>query len=219
MLEALSRELCGTSLPPLSGNIYCVGRNYAAHAKELQNEIPQEPVIFLKAPAALRAWHSGPLAFAEEQFHHEVELVLLIGNHIDRNGEARLEDITAMSLGIDLTRRGVQSELKVKGLPWGIAKSFAGAGILSPFSPVNNHILTTNIGFELLVNNELRQSGETRNMIFGFTAMLRYLLIHQDLYPGDIVFTGTPQGVGGLHKGDRIHGRSRQLGIDIKGVL
>ncbi len=217
MLSQLSQQLCPEGLPALSGNIYCVGRNYVEHAKELQNEVPSEPVIFLKAPSSLRLLAKGPLAFAEESFHHEVEIVLLIGKDLALGSSAGLDAIASISLGLDLTRRGVQDQLKKKSLPWTIAKSFAGAALLQPFRRLQS--VPEAIDFSLAVNGETKQRGHTEQMIFSFVKVLDYLLLHQPLYAGDIVYTGTPSGVGPLKKGDRLHIQSSALGIDAEGVL
>ncbi len=219
MLPQLSDQLCPAPLPALSGNIYCVGRNYVEHAMELQNEVPTEPVIFLKAPSSLRMLSEGPLAFPDESFHHEIELVLLVGQALKLGSTADLSAIHGISLGLDLTRRGVQDQLKKKGLPWTIAKSFAGAAIVHPFQEAKPELLRQNLSFRLDINGESRQEGSSSHMIFGFPAILNYLLQHQALFPGDIIYTGTPAGVGPMKKGDRIHVQSRELGIDAKGTL
>jgi 2-keto-4-pentenoate hydratase/2-oxohepta-3-ene-1,7-dioic acid hydratase in catechol pathway len=219
MLAQLSATLCPAPLPALSGNIYCVGRNYAEHAKELQNELPSEPVIFLKAPSALRPLAAGPLAFATESFHHEIELVLLLGKDLPLGSTADLSVIQGISLGIDLTRRAVQDQLKKKGLPWTIAKSFAGAALIHPFQAVSAPLWNQTIDFSLEINGERRQEGRSSDMIFAFAPILNYLLQHQPLFAGDIVFTGTPSGVGPCQRGDQLRVASKALAIDAKGLL
>jgi len=204
--------------PRLSGNIYCIGRNYADHAKELGNEVPAEPVVFLKAPAALRALASGPLAFPDETFHHELELCLLVGRHLHEPSDIGSDALAAVTLGLDLTRRGVQDQLKKKGLPWTTAKSFAGSGLLAPFVSAKGLDLTS-VDLMLEVNGERKQEGNTRDMIFPCQTILTYLLSLQDLHPGDIIFTGTPSGVGPLRRGDRLRVFSEALTIDASGVL
>lgn len=204
--------------PRLSGNVYCIGRNYADHAKELGNEIPTEPVVFLKAPSALRALASGPLAFPDETFHHELELCLLVGRHLERVSDVHADAVIAVTLGLDLTRRPVQEQAKKKGLPWTTAKSFAGAGLLAPFVSATGHDLT-HVDLQLEVNGELRQAGNTGDMIFPCQTILRYLLTLSPLYPGDLIYTGTPAGVGPLRRGDDIRVFSQNLKIDAKGKL
>ncbi len=211
-------EPAQTEWPPLSGNIYCIGRNYADHAKELGNEVPSEPVVFLKAPSALRSLTEGPLAFADETFHHELELCLLIGKTIEQASDATLDAVVAVSLGLDLTRRAVQDQLKKKGLPWTTAKSFAGSGVLAPFVAASSVDLT-NTDLQLYVNGEMKQSGNTRDMIFPCLTILRYLSTLQSLQPGDLIFTGTPAGVGPIKRGDRIRVISKSLQMDAVGVL
>lgn len=221
MLKELSASLCGPGLPSLSGNIYCVGRNYADHAKELKNELPREPLIFLKAPAALRPLAEGPLAFSAETFHHEVELVLLVGRYValGARSEATAGVIAAIGLGLDLTRREVQDELKKKGLPWTLAKSFAGSALLHPLRALDPKIPLEGIEFSLDVNGEPRQLGRSQDMIFSFATILQYLVGLHPLYPGDLIYTGTPAGVGPLRKGDALRVRSQILGIDAQGQL
>ena len=113
-------------------NVWCIGRNYAAHARELGNAVPtEEPVIFLKASSACRPLSAGPIAFESETFHHEIEMVLLVGEHVPLGGLTDCDPtacVRAVGLGLDLTRRGKQTELKKAGLPWTLAKSFAGQG-------------------------------------------------------------------------------------------
>jgi fumarylpyruvate hydrolase len=215
-LIELSRSLVPSFLPPLSGNIYCVGRNYADHITELKNEAPKEPVIFLKAPSALRTMDSSPVAWAEESFHHEIELVLLIGKAIEMGRTADESAVQGISLGLDLTRRERQNELKAKGLPWTLAKSFAGSGVLHPFVTFPRE---QTLDFKLFVNDELRQSGQSSDMIFNFRFILNFLLKYQNLYPGDIIFTGTPAGVAAIRQGDKFRFASKALAIDAQGRL
>lgn len=183
-----------------------VGRNYAAHARELNNPVPkEEPVIFLKSAGALRGLESGNLAFASEVFHHEIELVVLVGSHVPLGGlevGAELDCLKAVGLGLDLTRRGKQSELKAKGLPWAVAKSFAGSALLSPMSTLDGSFDLNSVSFELSVNGTSRQRGHVNQMIFDVPFLLRYLNASHPLLPGDLVFTGTPEGVGELQRGD-----------------
>jgi len=204
--------------PKISGNIYCIGRNYAEHAKELGNEVPAEPVVFLKAPSALRRLAEGPLAFPDETFHHELELVLLVGRHLKVQSDVSRDSVVAVTLGLDLTRRGVQDQLKKKSLPWTIAKSFAGAGILAPFLSAHGLDLTQ-IDLQLEVNGEVKQMGHTRDMMFPCYTILHYLVSLQNLYPGDLIFTGTPSGVGPLRRGDQLRVFSQALKLNEEGRL
>lgn len=186
------------------GAIYCVGRNYAEHAAELQNPLPTNPVIFTKTPHALRLpGDADKLAFPTETFHHEAEVVVMIKHDIARGAHAGWECIRAIGLGIDLTRREVQNHLKAQGLPWTIAKSFEGSGIVAPLLPLHQFQAPDSLRFELEVNGQTRQSGDMRDMIFKLPVILSYLSNLGPLSAGDLIFTGTPKGVGPLQRGDR----------------
>jgi 2-keto-4-pentenoate hydratase/2-oxohepta-3-ene-1,7-dioic acid hydratase in catechol pathway len=190
-------------LLPIS-NIYCIGRNYAEHAAELNNPVPGEPVVFLKSSAALRPLADGPLAFEDETFHHEAELVLLIGLPVELGAKPGWPCVRALGLGIDLTRREVQSGLKTKGLPWTTAKSFAGSALVTDFLPLGDFPNPDEIRFTLKVNGEEKQRGITTDMLFKVPVILEHLARHNALLPGDLVFTGTPKGVGPLKRGDAL---------------
>ena len=145
-------------------NVWCIGRNYVAHAHELGNAAPtEEPVLFLKASSACRPLSAGPVAFETETFHHEIEMVLLVGEHVPLGSLAAdcepTACVRAVGLGLDLTRRGKQNELKTAGLPWTLAKSFAGAALLSPFAPCDGSFDLADVAFELSVNGHVKQSG------------------------------------------------------------
>lgn len=183
--------------------IYCIGRNYAEHAAELNNPVPGEPVVFLKSEASLRQLNERTLAFAGETFHHEAELVLKIARPAALGSAGAWDLVADVALGLDLTRRDVQAQLKAKGLPWTISKSFAGAAIVGDFVPLTSFSDREAIDFSLTVNGEERQRGNTRDMLFKVPVILSYLLQFQDLRLGDLVFTGTPKGVGPLRRGDR----------------
>lgn len=183
-------------------NIYCIGRNYAEHAAELNNPVPGEPVVFLKSTGALRPLAGDELAFAGETFHHEAEVVLLIGQVVGLGESPGWAAVEALGLGLDLTRREVQSGLKAKGLPWTTAKSFAGSALVSEFLPLARFQNKDQLHFTLKVNGEERQRGGTSDMLFKVPTILAHLARHQRLMPGDLVFTGTPKGVGPLQQGD-----------------
>lgn len=182
--------------------IYCIGRNYEDHAKELGNAVPRgEPVVFLKSQTSLRALAQVPIAFATDTFHHEVELVLYLGSAVGLGKTADWSCVEAITLGLDLTRRETQNHLKSKGLPWTTAKSFAGSAIVAPFLSKNSWEGKTQFQFQLKVDGDLRQSGDTKDMLFDVPAILTYLASLQPLQAGDIVFTGTPAGVAPLKQG------------------
>lgn len=186
------------------GSIYCIGRSYAEHAAELNNPVPQEPVIFLKSTASLRGVADpGRIAFPDETFHHEAEVVLVMGKDISSAEDCHWGAVSHVALGLDLTRRGVQQSLKEKGLPWTTAKSFLGSAVLSPLVPADMVKNKDSILFQLTVNDELRQDGDTSMMIFKVEALLKALLRLHPLEKGDVIYTGTPKGVGPLKAGDR----------------
>lgn len=186
--------------------IYGIGRNYVMHAKELGNPLPAEPVVFLKARTSLRGLDPAPLA-VDEVVHHEVELVLVVGVPVPLRGDPGWGAVTGVALGLDLTRREVQQRCKEQGLPWVPAKSFAGAAVVGPVVPLaalGGTSLTAPgpLSFELRVNGELRQTGNPAEMSFDVPALLRHLASLAPLEPGDLVFTGTPAGVGPIRAGD-----------------
>ncbi len=186
-------------------NIYCIGRNYAEHAAELNNPLSDEPVVFLKSGACLRGLgDAGVIAFPEETFHHEAELVLYIGKRIEDPKDCNWDAVSHLALGLDLTRREVQTEMKQKGLPWTRAKSFRGSAIVSAFIEKSALDFKKSIEFELKVNGDVRQSGQTAMMLFNVEAMLTTLIRLHPLEQGDIIFTGTPKGVGPVRLGDKL---------------
>lgn len=199
--------------------IYCIGRNYAEHAAELGNAVPTSPIVFLKSWSALRRVDEPVLAHPEETFHHEAELVLRIGRAAPLGSRPGWEIVDELALGLDLTRRGVQNELKAKGLPWTAAKSFAGAAVLTAFVPRRVFADPDAIELALTVNGEPRQRGNTKDMIFKVPAILAHLASATPLKPGDLVYTGTPPGVAGIKKGDVFVLSFPELGLDFTGQL
>lgn len=202
--------------------IFAIGRNYAEHIKELNNERPDEPVIFTKPDTALlRA--NAPFYYPDfsNDIHHEVELVLRInkeGKNIQEKYSSKYYD--AIGLGIDFTARDLQQKAKEKGLPWDIAKGFNGSAPISDkFIPVADIQDLKNINFSLTVNGELRQQGNTSLMLFSFDYIISYLSKFFTLRAGDLIFTGTPKGVGPVKVGDRLSGsieNEKVLEFDIK---
>lgn len=188
--------------------IVCVGRNYVDHIRELQNEKPEEPVIFLKPDTAL-VRHNEPVYHPEftQDLHHEVEVVLRIGKegkYIQPEYAHRYID--GVGLGIDFTARDVQSRLKAKGLPWELAKSFNQSAPVSEFISVEEAGDLSNLDFSLQVNGELRQKGNTSHMLFTMKELLVFVSQYFTLKAGDLVFTGTPAGVEKVKIGDRLTG-------------
>ncbi|MEX0647657.1 MAG: fumarylacetoacetate hydrolase family protein [Balneolaceae bacterium] len=188
------------------GSIYCIGRNYAKHAKEMGSETPSKPVVFLKPRSSL-VYNNGTITLPPESknVHHEVELVVLIGSKVQKIlPEKAHEAIRAVAIGLDLTARDLQSEAKQKGLPWSLAKGFDTFAPVGKFTDYTPSIDLQNLDIEVRINNKLRQSGNTSQMIFPVADLISYLSRHFTLYPGDLIFTGTPEGVGPVKAGDSI---------------
>ncbi len=188
------------------GKIVCVGRNYAAHAKELGNEVPAFPLIFLKPASVLI--HSGEnIVYPDysSEMHHEVELVLLIGKTIkDADDKTSEEAIAGYAVGLDMTLRDIQSELKKKGHPWTLAKVFDTSAAVSDFVSKNDYQIQGNEKISLTVNGELRQNSSLSYMIFSAPKIVNYISSKMTLEKGDLIFTGTPAGVGSVSRGDKI---------------
>ncbi len=185
--------------------IFAIGRNYVEHIRELNNERPDEPVIFTKPDTALLR-HNEPFhypAFSND-IHHEVELVLRIGKEGKNIPEARaLEHVEAIGIGIDFTARDLQQKAKEKGLPWDIAKGFDGSAPVSDtFIPLQQFPDLNQIHFSLQVNGQLKQHGHTGLMIFSFAYIISYLSRFFTIRQGDLIFTGTPKGVGPVIPGN-----------------
>ncbi|MCA1763515.1 MAG: fumarylacetoacetate hydrolase family protein [Cryomorphaceae bacterium] len=189
--------------------ILCIGRNYADHARELNNEIPEEPVIFIKPETALLPkGHPFFYPLHTSDLHFELELVLRInrlGKHIDENfGHKYFSEI---GLGIDFTARDVQQECKKKGLPWEKAKAFDhSAPVGKKFLAIDDLPDRNAIRFELKKNGETVQSGNSADMLFGFNQLISQTSKYFTLKIGDLLFTGTPKGVGAVAKGDKLEG-------------
>ncbi|MCH9028236.1 MAG: fumarylacetoacetate hydrolase family protein [Bacteroidetes bacterium] len=186
--------------------IVCVGRNYTEHALELGNEIPDKPVVFLKPTSAI-IYSGDEIRYPpfSKEMHHEVELVLLIGNKIkDASLEVAEKAIAGYGVGLDMTLRDVQTKLKSKGHPWTIAKCFDTSVVLSEFVLKEELNLTLDEEIFLSVNDEIRQKEKLNKMIFKPGELVQYLSSLMTLEKGDLIFTGTPKGVGKVNKGDQI---------------
>ncbi|ANH81546.1 2-hydroxyhepta-2,4-diene-1,7-dioate isomerase [Niabella ginsenosidivorans] len=188
--------------------IICVGRNYAAHARELGNEVPEEPVIFMKPKSALLRPHL-PFYYPEftNELHYECELVMRVsknGRYINRRYASQYFD--AITLGIDFTARDIQNELKKKGLPWEKAKAFDNSAIIGKWRPLSDFENTKNINFGLYKNDELVQHGNSAKMIHSFESILAHVSKYFTVNIGDLIFTGTPEGVGEVLPGDVLEG-------------
>lgn len=185
-------------------NVYCIGRNYALHAKELGNEVPTSPMAFLKPTHALVPL-AGDIAMPGNagEVHHEVEIVLRIAKPYAPG--ARVEELVdRMTLGLDFTLRDVQSELKKKGQPWLAAKGFRSSAPICEWLPFPGVEATENAEFALRRNGETTQVGYARDMIFSFQTLIDFLGTAYGLGEGDVIFTGTPAGVGPVADGDRL---------------
>lgn len=187
--------------------IFCIGRNYAEHAKELNNAIPTKPLIFMKPPTALLL-DNKPFFYPDftKNLHHEIEVVL----KICKNGKAIQPEFAhryydKIGIGIDFTARDVQDELKAKGQPWELAKGFDNSAVLSEFVPLEDFD-KNNIQFHLTKNGEKVQIGSTKDLIFSFDTLVSYISQFFTLQQGDLIYTGTPEGVGAVKIGDKLEG-------------
>jgi 2-keto-4-pentenoate hydratase/2-oxohepta-3-ene-1,7-dioic acid hydratase in catechol pathway len=185
--------------------IICVGRNYSEHAKELKNEIPDRPVIFLKPQTALLK-DNKPFYYPEwtSDLHYETEVVLKVckqGKYIDEKFARKyFEEVT---IGIDFTARDLQSQQKAKGLPWEIAKAFDNSAVIGSFKKNNSE---NGISFSMNLNGAEVQKGNTDDMMFSIEKIIAYVSQFFTLQTGDLIFTGTPAGVGPVKIGDRLEG-------------
>lgn len=188
--------------------IICVGRNYADHAKELKNAIPSEPVLFIK-PETARIIDKQPffLPSFSKDVHYEVEVLIKInrvGKHIEERFAHRYYD--EIGLGIDFTARDVQTEMKEKGLPWEKAKAFDGSAMVGKFAEKASLGDLNGLAFRLERNGEVVQKGNTSNMLFPIDRLIAEISKYFTLKKGDIIFTGTPEGVGPVFAEDRLQG-------------
>ncbi|MWC27094.1 fumarylacetoacetate hydrolase family protein [Paenibacillus sp. MMS18-CY102] len=193
-------------------NIYCVGRNYALHAQELGNDVPEEPMIFSKPTHALHpAEGELRLPAGIGAIHYEAELVVRIGRAYEP-GVPVGQIVDGLAIGIDWTARDVQSVLKEKRHPWLLAKGFKHSAVLSPFQPFPGAEAFASLNFQLLCNGETVQAGSPRDMIFPIERLVTYIGETFGLGEGDIIYTGTPAGVGSVKDGDELmlvlHGES-----------
>lgn len=201
--------------------IIAIGRNYAEHAKELNNPIPDQPVIFLKPDTAVLK-DNKPFYIPEfsSDIHYELEVVLKVckeGKHISEKFAHKYYE--ELGLGIDFTARDIQTAHKAKGLPWELAKAFDHSAAISNFIPKTQVKNIYNLNFELKINNSSRQNGNTANLLFSFEKIIAFVSQYITLKKGDLIFTGTPQGVGQVHQGDKLEAwleGQQLLNFDIK---
>jgi acylpyruvate hydrolase len=186
--------------------IFCIGRNYADHAREMKADVPEAPVFFLKPPTAVIG-DGGLIRIPSisKELHHEVEMTVLLGRggkDISRGNALNL--VAGYGIGLDMTLRDVQSEAKKKGLPWTLAKGFDTSAPLSEFVPADQIADPNNLNLKLDVNGLPRQQSNTKNFIFKIDALIAYISQFFTFEPGDIIFTGTPEGVAPAASGDRL---------------
>ena len=199
-------KIIGTKEEITVGKIFCLGRNYIEHAKEMKSEVPTQPIIFLKPQSAII--HDGETIIKPKisnELHHEVELVVVIskkGKHIQKNDAFNY--ILGYAIGLDMTLRDVQSEAKEKGLPWTLAKGFDTSAPVSDIIPADKIPNPHNLTISCSVNGVIRQKSSTSKMIFTIDNIIEYVSSIFTLERGDLIFTGTPEGVGEVKPGDRI---------------
>ena len=182
--------------------IICIGRNYSEHAKELGNEIPDQPVIFMKPDTAVLKGNDFYIPEFSDDVHYELEVVVKIskgGKYIQK--EAASKHYEEIGLGIDFTARDLQSDLKSKGLPWELSKAFDGSAVVSSFFKKENYNLEE-LQFSLLQNKEKVQDGNSKDMIFSCNDIIAFVSQYFTLRVGDLIFSGTPKGVGKVHEND-----------------
>lgn len=199
--------LDGTRIHFPLGKVVCIGRNYAEHAKELNNPVPTEPLLFIKPGSCVVPLEGGfKIPTERGSVHYEAEIAVLLGKSLSTqpDEEEVLDAISGFAPALDLTLRDVQSKLKEKGLPWELAKSFDGACVLAPFVPASTFEDLTDIGIRLSINGEVRQDGNSELMLNPIVPMIQYMAAQFSLQAGDVILTGTPAGVGPLNQGDEL---------------
>lgn len=196
----------GDAISHQPGKAVCVGRNYVAHAAELGNEVPEEPLLFIKPGTALTELAPGfTIPEGRGEVHHETELALLIGYPLTQASAAQAAAaIIGIGLALDLTLRDQQNQLKALRQPWEKAKAFDGSCPVSCFLPIAECPPWDDIPFSLLINGEIRQSGTSGLMIWSMLELTATISHHFTLCPGDLILTGTPAGVGPLQPGDQL---------------
>lgn len=186
--------------------IICIGRNYAEHAKELNSEIPSEPVFFLKPDTALIK-DNQPFYYPDfsKEIHHEVELVIKISK-VGKNIQPQFANkyYEEIGIGIDFTARDLQAECKKKGLPWERAKAFDGSAPIGKFIDKKQFTDEKKISFSLTLNGNTVQKGNTKDLLFSFDKIIAYVSKYFTLKTGDLIYTGTPEGVGPVAIGDKL---------------
>jgi len=197
----------GTHIHFPMGKVVCIGRNYAEHARELNNAVPTEPLLFIK-PGSCVVPLAGGFSIPQDRgsVHYEAEIAVLIGKPLSRtpSEEEVIDAISGFAPALDLTLRDVQAKLKEKGYPWELAKSFDGAFVLAPFVPGDSISDLGDIGIRLVIDGEVRQDGNSRDMLNPILPLIQHIASHFSLQPGDVISTGTPVGVGPLASGSTV---------------
>lgn len=196
------------------GKLVCVGRNYAAHAKELGNDVPEFPIVFLKPSSnVIYSGESVVHPSYSNNLQHEVELVLYIGADVkDANDEAAESAIQGYTVGLDMTLRDLQFEFKAKGDPWTLAKCFDTAAVLTDVVLKKDYKLKGDETISLLVNGAIKQNSSLKNMIFSPVEIVKFISGRMTLEKGDLIFTGTPEGVSRVLSGDKIEASIESVG-------
>ncbi|MBF0187626.1 MAG: fumarylacetoacetate hydrolase family protein [Magnetococcales bacterium] len=211
------RWIDGDDAAPFSGKAVCIGRNYVAHIEELNNPRPSEPLLFIKPATALRPL-SEPIHLPDhgDDCHFETELTLLIGAPLSRaTAEEAKKAVVGFGLALDLTLRDVQAVLKKKGLPWELAKGFDGACPVSRFVPASRIADPQVLRYTLQVNGETRQQGDPTKMLWEMFELTAHISRFFTLMPGDLILTGTPEGVSALVSGDHMQLTLHTVGGEI----
>jgi 2-keto-4-pentenoate hydratase/2-oxohepta-3-ene-1,7-dioic acid hydratase in catechol pathway len=206
MFSYIHTDQTGQNIDLPIGKVICVGRNYMLHIKELNNEVPTQPILFMK-PASALCSIAQPVSIPSDQgeCHNELEVAILIKDSLTKASlEQAQHAIWGVGLGLDLTLRDVQTKLKDKGHPWERAKAFDGSCPMSQFIPITQFPDLADIEFRLLVNGEIRQQGNTVDMMLPILELLVEITKQFTLLPGDIVLTGTPKGVAALSQGETL---------------
>ncbi len=217
----ITLPISGRNIRP--GKVLCIGRNYAAHVAEMQSSIPAAPVIFLKPLTALIG-DGGEVLLppASQEVHHEVELVVVIGKK-GKNIPVSdaLKHVEGYALGIDMTARDLQAEAKQCGLPWSVAKGFDTFAPLGAFTSARDIADPRHLCISLHVNGVLRQQGSVSRMLFGVDELVAYASSIFTLLPGDLMYTGTPEGVAAVEDGDRLVAKGtglQDLTVDVRRI-
>jgi 2-keto-4-pentenoate hydratase/2-oxohepta-3-ene-1,7-dioic acid hydratase in catechol pathway len=211
-MSSITNRSTGEQLPV--GKILCLGRNYAEHAREMKADVPETPVVFLKPSTAIL--HQGGMIIIpprSRQLHYEVEMVVVIGTRGARiPREQAMEHVAGYAVGLDMTLRDLQAEAKKKGLPWALAKGFDTSAPVSSFTPRERIEDPHALELSLAVNGVDRQRASTREMIFRVDEIISFLSEFYTLEQGDLIYTGTPEGVGEVKPGDLLEARLQSVG-------